>query len=59
MAEKPVECSVPTHNWEKISNGTSLPILFRSKADVDILGDVIISVFRCTRCKVLRFFSNK
>lgn len=59
MSDKPVECSVPTHDWEKISGSTIISIVTRTSYDIDVPGDLHTSVFRCKRCKVLRFFSNK
>lgn len=55
MTDKPVECSVPVHDWEQISHDTVLTMIIGKHAP----GDVSISVFRCTRCKLLKFFSNK
>lgn len=56
MTEKPVECSVPVHDWEQISKETNFTVV-REKNDA--IGTIHASIFRCKRCKVLRFFSNK
>ncbi len=60
MADKPVECSVPTHDWEEISIGTVLTIVFRmQKGGPDVPGDLTVSVFKCKKCKLVRFFSKE
>jgi len=58
MADKPVECSIPTHDWEEISNYTDIPKVFKdNEGKIDLQGDIFMSIFRCKRCRVLRFFS--
>lgn len=57
MTEKPVECSVPVHDWEQISKETTFSVVIQDQNDA--IGTIHASIFRCKRCKILRFFSNK
>ena len=59
LAEKPYECVEP-HEWGQISSETTITMLVGTElGGMGVPGDMLISIFRCKRCKLLRFFSSK
>ena len=54
----PLECV--EHAWKQISNQTIIRMLIGTElGGMGILGDMSVSIFRCKRCKLLKFFSTK
>jgi len=59
MSEKPRQCLEPNHDWEKISNQSSITAQIATElGGMGELGCIVMSIFRCKKCKSLQFFSN-